>query len=380
MVARRQPENPGSSREPWGGFSTARIDWLAGRIDPYDNSLPEGATRDLSAVRSWLLDEILLGVPERGRGFLLQGYNEWFQDAFGGKVAIARDKHKRPTQAFVVLKGSPLGAHRSRGVGDGDLIEKAAAWRFVARRIDLAVDVRHERITPRAIYALHTQGRTLTRLRKREDFITNHSDGGTCFRLFGDDQLLRVYDKSAERERKGENLPEGITRFELELCGDLACRAFADLLEIARAGTWQVRFPRYVCELILSKFRPLAERRPARNPQRAKTWPPIVEAFAASRGVPLGQATLEQERSVLNRFAPQVNSAVNLARTLAKVAQAGGRESIERLLEIGVGRLTPQDRAELAILEQHPDGVQSLLREALKAPSVLRSALPEPQP
>jgi len=266
-VVRRttEPENPGSAREPWR-HATARIDWLAGPIDelgPFDET-----------AQCWL-DKPQPCPPEAG--FVRANYKNWIGDRHGSKVGRALDRRGRIDRTYLVVKGTGLMHLRADGATDHDILQRFDKWHGKAARIDLAVDVRHPKITPRAFDELHRENRIVTRL--RESWFGGDPQRGETFYLKGRNhqQTFRAYDKSAERKQRGADIAAGVTRLELELRGAWARRAFAKLLKIPHA-TWEAEFPTTVLGIILSKVRPLQSRRPDHHPNRAPLWQPLVEA------------------------------------------------------------------------------------------------------
>jgi hypothetical protein len=264
--------NPGSAREAWTR-PTARIDWLAGRIS---DEAPDDGT---DAAAAWLDQPSEPCTADAG----FRGYDWWRKDANGTKIAreISKDRYGDRLGGFertyLILKGSGLTALRDRGVDDQAAFKRFRAWDGRCSRIDLALDVKHPDVTPKAFYDLHQGRRFLTRF--RDVSFWGDRDAGQTFYLSGKDQTFRVYDKSAERKRKQIAIEDGITRMELELRGSWASRAARDLSKLAAGPDWTTTFPAFVSGLILGKARPLDAKCPARNPQRAPVWKPLAEAL-----------------------------------------------------------------------------------------------------
>jgi len=351
---RRPPENPGSSREAWSA-PTARVDWLAGPIDNGDSSRCPLAT--------FLVDH-RPGAADAG--FTRAGYTDWHTDDHGTKIGrkvrtvVERGFPvlEKVERTYLVMKGSGLTAARARGLDDAAVLALFAGWDGKCKRIDLAVDVLHSAISPRSVYDLHEKGHMQTAIQQHEWIW---SPKGSTFYLRGTDQVVRVYDKSAERARKGHELPRGVTRFELELRGDLAERAFALVHGLDRAA-WSSVFPQTVCGIILSKMRPLDGPCPEHHANRVPTWSPLAEAFAQVGPVRLPRD--EQLRSAEAILQGRATFARNAKQTFAFIREVIGTDDWRQVLSaIGGATLSSEDLAAVELLRKNPDAVNAIMRQ-----------------
>lgn len=352
---RRPPDNPGSSREAWSA-PTARVDWLAGPIDN-GNSLR-------CPLATFLVDH-RPGTADAG--FSRAGYTDWHTDEHGTKIGrkiqtVVQGGFpvlEKVERTYLVMKGTGLTAARTRGLDDAAVLALFADWSGSCRRIDLAVDVLHSDISPRAVYDLHSKGRMQTAIKQHEWIC---SPKGSTFYLRGTDLVVRVYDKSAERARKGHLLPRGVTRFELELRGNLAERAFAMLHGLDRAA-WSQAFPEAVCGIILSKMRPLDGPCPKHQRHRVPTWPPLAEAFAQVGPVRLPRD--EQLRTAQAALQGRATYVRNAKQAIAFIREVCGEETWRDVLaSIGGATLSPEDLAMVEMLRQNPDTLQAILRNS----------------
>lgn len=361
MVTRRVPDNPGSARESWSK-PTVRIDWLAGPIAERD-----GEGRE--AVTVWL-DQAAHCSPDAG--FSRAGYNTWFGDRHGTKIAHAcdrgtrviregpgwrREEWSRFQRTYLVLKGTGLTRMRAQGLDDAGVIQRFRAWRGECNRIDLAVDVCHPKVTPAALFRLYEQNRVVTRFGQR--WFGGDEEKGETFYLRGKGQTFRCYDKSAERSRRGVHMQKGVTRFELELRGAWAARAFAQLLRIEPTA-WDVEFPKLAWGVILSKMRPLDCERPKHHPDRAPIWKPLREALRDLGPVRLAKE--EELRSAEQQLAGRLqhfdNDRKSLAFMLAVLGQKGFDAKVQQV------SVDPDDQALLALLLENPERLRSFLVES----------------
>lgn len=361
MVRRTEPENPGSAREAYSG-PTARIDWLAGRIRERDGhgNRPEAV---------WFTGEPKRCSPDAG--FARAGYTDWHGDDHATKVARrfrdAADNGElvRVVDAtYLIAKGSSLAQLRARGIDDFAAIHHFEAFHGLCRRIDLAVDVRHPEVTPAAIRGLFDAGRVQTRLNAHE-FHGDRAARGETFYLRGNDQVVRVYDKTAERARHGLALAAGITRFELELHGDLAQRAFRALAGIA-VSAWDAEFPSFVIGTILGKVRPLVAPCPQHHPGRIATWPPLAAALLDVTPVRLPRDELF--RNAASRLNGKVLTLRNLGGMLSLMRSLMGREAFDDYL---AGRTLSADDAQLLdTLQTNPAWLRRLLVDSGLLPTL----------
>jgi hypothetical protein len=274
------------------------VDWLAGPI------CAEDPAEGLDAEDVWLAPPATQCAPDQGFG--RAGYTRWRGDVHGTKVARRHERGRDGeflgySRTYVILKGSGLTALRAEGLDDQGAVRRFAAWDGKCSRLDLAIDVQHQGVTPGALYDLHQRRRFVTRLQTPGLF--GDRDKGQTFYLFGKHQTFRAYDKTAERLRKGATIAEGVTRLEMELRGPWAKRAYRAMLAIDPV-TWDDEFPRFVTGLILGKARPLDVVRPETNAQRAPVWRPLEEALRDVATVRL--AADEMRRCALQRFDGQV--------------------------------------------------------------------------
>jgi hypothetical protein len=348
--------NPGSEREGWSR-PTARIDWLAGTIAECD-----GEGRE--AAHAWLVQPSRCN-PDAG----FRGYNDWHGDRNGSKVAREVQHHRRGVCAvlrtYLVLKGTGLMHLRSEGADDADILRRFIEWRGVCKRIDLAVDVRHPKVTPRALFDLYEARHFVTRL--QEPALWGTPSGGQTFYLLGKGQTFRAYNKTAERARKGFTLPDGITRLEMELRGKWATRAFADLRQLLLSpDTWSSTFPKRAAEIVLSKARPLDGLRPERNTNRAPTWSPLSEALDGVVPVRIGRD--ERQRQLEEQLAGRLTHFQNNRKFLVLMKELLGPEQFAHA--ISQAELDPDDAQFLALLREDPARLRAFLVDSgvLNAP------------
>lgn len=343
MVRRTtEPENPGSAREPWQ-HATARIDWLAGPIDelgPFDQN-----------AQCWL-NKPQPCKPEAG--FARANYTNWIGDRNGSKIGRALDRRGRVDRTYLVLKGTGLTYLRDQGDDDQEILHRFARWHGQAARIDLAVDVRHRQITPRAFKELHEKHQIVTRL--RQPWFGGDPAAGETFYLKGKSLIFRVYDKTAERRRRNVQLSDGITRIELEMRGEWARRASAKLLQIPH-DNWATDFPATVLSIILSKVRPLNAARPDHNPNRAPLWHPLVEAVGDLAPVRLPRD--EIQRDAEQRIAGAAANLRNQRRTMALIRELTGHAHFAELVERMA--LHEDDRELVELMQRDPDRLKNIL-------------------
>lgn len=342
----RSPSNPGSAREAWSD-PTARIDWLEGNV-----ALEDG--HGTEAVDFWLRP------PVKRRGPLYGRFQVCHEDIHGSQVAHAMEKHVDGSftgevdRTRLVLKGTGLTNLRSEGVSDFHALHAFRRWQNRCARIDLAIDVLHPDVTPKKFHDLHQQRRMVTRLKVPK--LMGDKDAGQTFYLEGRNQLIRVYDKSAERKRKGStDLPPGITRLELELKGPWARRAFNDLTTIP-PDDWDERFPELVGGLFLSKCRPLNGPRPERNPQRAPLWTPLAEAMDGIKPVRL--STEELKRGVTARIAAKFDHLANQLPFLAFMEEVLGTGPF--LQAVRHAKLSGANAYLATFLQENPDALDAM--------------------
>lgn len=368
MVMRRVPDNPGSTREPWAQ-PTARIDWLAGPIADRDGS-------GRSVVDAWLDTDRSSCTPDAG--FARSGYNTWLGDQHGTKIAFERrerlvltpdgerEQRNEISKSYLILKGTGLTALRARGIDDQNIVEQFQEWSGQCRRIDLAVDVQHPEVTPRALATLHAKRHFATKL--RETWFGGKPNQGETFYLKGKHQVFRCYDKTAERARKGVTIEKGITRLELELHDTWAQRAFDALCQIDTQH-WIEEFPRLVIGTILGKARPLAGPRPPHHVNRAPIWEPLKEAL---RGIgPVRLPKHELDRKAEQQLANRIIHAQNFRGTYKLLRALVPKDRLEAFFENEA--LTPED---LELIERLRNGDP----EHLKAILVGCNLLPTDEP
>ncbi len=339
--------NPGSEREQWSK-PTARIDWLAGTISERDCEGRE-------AVHAWLED------PQRcsaDAGF--RDYNDWHRDRHGTKVArvVSSDRFGKGCvqRTYLVLKGSGLMHLRANNQADDAILLRFMEWRGLCKRIDLAVDVKHADVTPRALFDLYEKQHFVTRL--QEPVLWQSPNGGETFYLMGKGQTFRCYNKTAERKRKGITLVDGITRLEMELRGKWAARAFGELAVLLNdRSSWSETFPKRAAEIILSKARPLDEKRPARNAIRAPTWSPLARALDDVGPVRL--ARQEELRALEERLAGKQSHFQNNLKAMALMRSILGEEAFNAA--ISKTELDADDQAFLAMLQAAGPRLRSTL-------------------
>lgn len=345
--------NPGSDREEWTR-ATARIDWLQGPMHAFDPA--DGVTEARSA---WLLPpaEVRAARPPGMR----PPWNRWFEDGCGTCIGYDDEesngrRQPRPHAAFLILKGSGLTRLRDLGQDDRELRDQFHRWRGRCNRIDIAIDVRHPEITPEAFWQLHRADRLVTRLRGWK--YQGRTDQGTTFYSTGDSCMLRVYDKSAERRRKGQVLESGITRIEIELRKDDARRTWLALCGIP-GDRWEDDFPEFAKGLVLSKVRPLDIPKPSHNPQRAPLWGPLRDAFGDVATVQL----------------PAIDRQNDIARQLnGHIINASNQRASHRIAHVLMGTApylqwlhspdqSVRDELLLAALQENPDVAEKILTD-----------------
>lgn len=288
-------------------------------------------------------------------------FQSWTRDVHGSQLGhqLQRDITTGDVTGIaktrLIIKGTGLSALRGEGMSDFDALHLFHGWDGDCTRIDLAIDVLHPKVTPKAFHELHQNRHMVTRL--SVPTLMGDKDAGQTFYLRGRGQQVRVYDKSSERSRKGgASLPAGITRMELQLRGRWARRAYRDLLNL-EPNAWDSEFPRFVGGLFLSKVRPTQGPRPDRNPQRAPVWTPLADALQHVKPVRL--STEEVHRA----FAHQLAN---------KLAHFGNQLSFMQLME----RILGTPRFLQAVRHGTLDGAaMHLAAFALENPAQLQAAL-----
>jgi len=344
------PHNPGSDREAWSD-PTARVDWLEGNVLVEDD--------DDYAEDAWLRPPSKqCGAP---RGY--RGFSVWRSDIHGTQIGYAMEREKdgtdsdRVDRTRLILKGSGLANLRAEGVSDFNALHRFRRWsNDNCARIDLAVDVLHPEITPVAFHELHQQRRMVTRLGKPA--LWGDKDEGQTFYLHGKQQMLRVYDKTAERKHRGGHttLPDGVTRMEIELRGPWARRAFRDLTTIS-PDDWDEQFPQFVGGLFLAKCRPLDVPRPKRNPQRAPVWSPLAQALEDVKPVRL--STEELHRTVRAQIAAKFDHLANQLPFLRFIEEALG--TAQFLQAVRHGKLGGANAYLATFMQENPDVLREMV-------------------
>ncbi|MEQ1858236.1 MAG: replication initiation factor domain-containing protein [Longimicrobiales bacterium] len=344
MVLDDPGANRGSAREAWKR-PTVRIDWLQGAI------LPEEVGTQTRADLAWLMTE-----PKRiGQPRGVKGYHLWQGDTHGTMVGLRLERDEKdqpqPTRAFLILKGSGLVQMRAEDRSDRDALHRFAEWKGSMTRLDLAIDVQHPEVTPMAFRQMHERGQLVTRLQRPGWWGTPET--GCTWYLGSGDVLVRVYDKSAERARRGAPIGEGITRIEMELRRRSAKTAARKLAAIPEER-WATEFPRNVIAWFLDKIEPKA-RPVTKNPQRVPRWEAFEEAIDGIGPVPLGRdeadRTAEREYAAKMEFASHARKAC--AVLLGDIGTAAflqwAREGMTD--ELRAFRKTVTDEAALKVLE-----------------------------
>lgn len=301
------------------------MDWLQGALVALDQG-------DDDPAAAWLRGEPAVVTTPRG----VRGYDRWLTDALGTLLGFrmgydpAADR-TTAQRAFLILKGTGLTALRAADVDDRAALHRFASFRGPVNRLDLALDVRHPLVTPRAFRDQHEQGQIVTRL-TRPGWWGDDENGATWY-LGKDDVLVRVYDKSAERNRHGVTMVDGVTRCEMQLRAKSARAAFKRLLALT-PEEWAEKFAPLVVGWFLNKVRPLGVAVP-RNPQRVPTWGPLLEAFEGIGPVRLGRD--EVDRALGERIQGQLANFDNLTRGgyLALVKEMLGTARFLQAIERG---------------------------------------------
>ena len=343
------PHNPGSDREAWSD-PTARIDWLEGNV-----LLEDG---DDLAAEVWLRPPAKRCPSPRG----YRGFTNWHADIHGTQLGHVMERHPDGTstgqveKTRLILKGTGLANLRAEGTSDFNALHAFRRWsNDHCARIDLAVDILHPDITPKAFHDLHQDRRMVTRL--GQPALFGDKDAGQTFYLHGKAQMLRVYDKTAERKHRGyTSLPDGVTRMELELRGSWAKRAFRDLTTID-PDAWDDDFPNFVSGLFLAKCRPLDVPRPKRNPQRAPVWSPLVEALEDVRPVRLSKEDLH--RSVTAQIAAKFDHLANQLPFLRFIEEALG--TAQFLQAVRHGKLSGANAYLATFMQENPEVLKEMI-------------------
>lgn len=310
--------------------------------------LDDGATQ---ARHAWLSEPFR--EMRRPKGY--PGYDRWLHD--GHETWLGhRTTEQLVVRAFLVMRGAGIQALRAHGMDDQALIEQGVRWGFKATRLDLAIDVKHPKVTPLALYRLRRRGRVVTRLSRPT--LDGDPETGQTFYLRSNDLTLRIYDKTAEQARKGVHLEPGITRFEMELHRGEAKKAFARLAAIS-GDRWETEFPAFVQGLLLARFRPLNVAKPDRNPQRAPLWKPFVQAFDDVAPVRLGND--EIDRTILQRIYGQTRHVKNNRRPMRFILELLGEAAFLQLVRSGDLDVIEQTALDWA--SSSPESVAGVLSE-----------------
>lgn len=334
--------NPGSPREDWSR-PTVRVDWLQGSL------LPECEDEGIPARDAWLSES----YEEMRSPSGYPGYHRWLHDGHETWVGH-RLVEQVVMRAFLVMRGAGIQALRAAGIDDQALIEQAERWGFKATRLDLAIDVKHPRVTPLALYRLRRRGRVVTRLSRPT--LDGDEETGQTFYLRSNDLTLRIYDKTAEQARKGVQLAEGITRIEMELHRGEAKKAFKRLASIT-PDDWDAQFPAFVQGLLLARFRPLNVAKPERNPQRAPIWKPFTQALDDVAPVRLGSE--EIDATMQQRLWGQARHVKNNRRPMRFILELLGEGPFLQLVRSG--QLEAFEKVALDWAQNSPEAVQGVL-------------------
>jgi hypothetical protein len=336
--------NPGSPREQWTR-PTVRVDWLQGSLAP---ELDEERTQ---ARDAWL--EQPYEEMRRPSGY--PGYDRWLTDGHQTWVGH-RMAEGIVARTFLVMRGAGIQSLRGYGVDDQALVDQADRWDFKATRLDLAIDVKHPKVTPLALYRLRRRGRVVTRLSRPT--LDGDPEEGQTFYLRSNDLTLRIYDKTAEQARKGVHLEEGITRFEMELHRGEAKKAFLRLAAI-ESDRWNEEFPAFVQGLLLARFRPLNVKKPDRNPQRAPLWKPFVQALDDVAPVRLGND--EIDATMQQRIWGKARHVQNNRRPMRFVLELVGEATFLQLVRSG--QLDAMEQVALDWASNSPESLQAVLSD-----------------
>jgi len=259
---------------------------------------------------------------------------------------------------FLILKGTGIQQHRHEGVYDRELLNHVAAWGGKTNRIDLAIDVLHPEVTPRALFDLYDNNRIVTRVDHRK-FERKKANRGT-FSLLSQHKMLRIYDKTGERARKADAkpLPAGVTRFEMEYRGPPAVKVFRELQRIPE-DTWSEEFPRLAIGWMLQFARPLDQDKPDRNPLRAPMWKPLEEALEGLGPVQLNASAMVTPEDSLRGKAAHVHRNLGGLRMMAEIMGEGAV-----LQAIRHGKMNDDQADIVAYFMKHPGAAQAVLSDA----------------
>lgn len=320
-----------------------------------------GPIDGIQAPDAWLLPPFeSCGIPQ---GF--RHYNAWWKDGNATMVGqqLVRDDFTTetvPLRNFLILRGTGIAALRAEGQDDLAILHQFGTdWKGRATRLDLAVDVKHPKVTPHAMEQLWIDNRVVNRFPPDKKGTEGTPDTGYTLYLRTRDLKLRIYDKSRERARKGFDLEEGVTRFELELHRNQAKRALKQLLDIY-PDDWDTLFPAFVQGLLLSRFRPLDGPKPDRNPQRAPLWTPFKEALDGVAPVRLGKD--ERDRNAAQRLNGQLTHFANARQAIRVAMELVGPGVIRQWAESG--HLDPEIAAALEIAKGDASRLKTLLSNA----------------
>lgn len=352
-----QEQNPGSAREAWSG-PTVRIDWWQGSMDW---TAGDGAARWKA---DWLVGELVERSPLWGRH-----YPVCYRDESDLALGLKADWGALPSRVMVQAGGTALARRRQRW-SDRDLVLLASQWGFSPTRLDLALDVPSSSgVTPSLARELDEQGWVVCKL-SEVAWASNTVDGGSTFyrRSRSRDVILRIYDKSAERSRKGQRLEahdgSAVTRCELQLRDTQAKAAWPHLQRIAQDDAqWSEKFGEVVVGLILKKWRPLDAPAPTRNSQRVPTHAAFAAAWGDVRPVTYTQGQLDLDWSAQLQLRADVDNCLRHARSFHSVVEVfpefpvhlqhrGAELERRRIAEEGARYVLALDQAKAVVRQQ----------------------------
>lgn len=305
---------------------------------------------------------------------ILRGPTEKLKGGLGVYPLAERDGHgavyasggPEPRPFMLQLSGKPLAEWRAQAQ-DRDLIFQLAFDGVHCTRIDLARDTSGD-WTPYRLREFLDADRYVTPWRAPPVY-TQQRNGPLTVQVGSrtSDVMLRCYDKRGEMLAKGElcMLPR-LSRWELEIKGDLAPRAFEQLSTVMPKrdeATGEDHWPleRLHAAWLRPRLKLTAESvdRRGKNQSRARADLDWLEFLSVSNGAVLLPGADERDPAqVAADFARWVKG---LAATLATAAEIAGRDAIAALIEQGRERLSAKQRMLIEHVAETRPAVRSVL-------------------
>jgi len=308
------------------------------------------------------LRQILRGPTEKlkgGRGV----YPHAERDGHGAVYAAGGPE---PRPFMLQLSGKPLAEWRAENE-DRDLIFQLAFDGVHCTRIDLARDTSGD-WTPYRLREFLNSERYVTPWRA-PPLYTQQKDGPLTVQLGSrtSDVMLRCYDKRGEMHSRREACAfPRLSRWELEIKGDLAPRAFEQLsmtMTTRDESTGEERWPLERLHAAWLHPRLKLTEKPVdkggKNQSRARACVEWLEFLAVSSGAVLLPGA--DERSPAQVAADFARWVKGLAATLATLVEIGGLDVVAKLIEEGTAKLSAKQRMLIERIAETRPAVRGVL-------------------